>query len=252
MRPGHTQPAPYVHPSETRQKDAWNRLLGDYLTVEPLEAGFARRLRTERIDSFLELGGGRGPISQLLAPDGVQCVLLDLNVHDWQDHYRPAVVGDLRSTPIKRGSFDAVSAVNCLYFLADPVDGIREAYEVLRPGGLFLASTPSRFHDPELAHLAQESGWLRGWREERGPFDAEEAADLVAQVFDDIDVEWWEVPAYHLPDRAAVVDYLVAFGVAEPEARAEELPVPLDITKKGVDIWARRPVRAQGGEDPDA
>ncbi len=234
MRTGHEEPAPYVHPTETRQKDAWKRLLGDYLTVEPLEAAFARRLRTHRIDRFLELGGGKGPISQLLAPDGIQCVLLDLNVHDWQGHHRPAVVGDLRSTPIKRAAFDAVAAVNCLYFLADPVDGIREAYEILRPGGIFLASTPSRYHDPELAHVTPHWGT-------RGPFDAEEAADLVGQVFDDLDVEWWEVPAYHLPDRAAVVDYLVAYGVADPEARAEELPVPLDITKKGVDIWARRP-----------
>lgn len=238
MRAGRAEPAPYVHPTETRQKDAWKRLLGDYLTVEPLEAGFARRLRAERIGRFLELGGGRGPISQLLAPDGIQCVLLDLNVHDWQDHYRPAVVGDLRSTPIKRASSDAVAAVNCLYFLADPVDGIREAYEILRPGGIFLASTPSRYHDPEVAHVTPH--WGR-----RGPFDAEEAADLVARVFDDLDVEWWEVPAYHLPDLAAVVDYLVAFGVADPEARAEQFPVPLDITKKGVDIWARRPGRVQ-------
>jgi SAM-dependent methyltransferase len=240
MSTGHEEPAPYIHPTETRQKDAWKRLLGEYLTVEPLEAGFARRLRTEGVDRFLELGGGNGPISRLLAPAGVQCVLLDLNVHDWQDHHRPAVVGDLRSTPIRRASFDAVSAVNCLYFLADPVDGIREAYEILKPGGVFLASTPSRYHDPELAHLADDSGLLRGWRGVRGFFDAEEAADLVAQVFDDLDVDWWEVPAYHLPDRAAVVDYLVAFGVPDPEARAEQVPVPLDITKKGVDIWARR------------
>jgi SAM-dependent methyltransferase len=207
-------------------------------TVEPLEAGFARRLRTERIGRFLELGGGRGPISQLLAADGIQCVLLDLNVHDWQDHHRPAVAGDLRSTPIKRASFDAVSAVNCLYFLADPVDGIREAYEILRPGGIFLASTPSRYHDPELAHVTHQ--WGR-----RGTFDAEDAADRVAQVFDDLGVEWWDVHAYHLPDRAAVIDYLVAFGVADPEARAEQLPVPLDITKKGVNIWARRPGRVR-------
>ena len=113
----------------------------------------------------------------------------------------------------------------------------------LRPGGIFLASTPSRYHDPELAHLAEESGWLQGWCGVRGSFDAEEAADLVAQVFADVEVEWWEVPAYHLPDRAAVVDYLVAFGVPDPEARAEQVSVPLDITKKGVDIWARRPGR---------
>ncbi|HVX43079.1 MAG TPA: class I SAM-dependent methyltransferase [Mycobacteriales bacterium] len=227
------EPEPYVHPTEQRQKDAWTRLLNDYLTIDPLEVGFARRLRAEHIDSFLELGGGRGPISELL--DGISCVLLDLNVRDWDGHHRPAVIGDMRSIPVRPRSFDAVSAVNCLYFLADPVVAIRQAYEILKPGGIFLVSTPSRDHDPELAGIPSSH------RGVRGPFDAEEAPELVAQVFDDIEVDRWEVAGYHLPDRAAVVDYLVAFGIPEPERHAADLPVPLDITKSGVDIWARRP-----------
>ena len=230
------EPAPYVHPTEQRQKDAWKRLRNEYLTVDPFEVGFARRLQDARVERFLELGGGGGPISRLLAADAVACVLLDLNVGDWDDHHRPAVIGDLRSIPIRRGSFDAVAAVNCLYFLADPVAAIQQAYEILTPGGLFLASTPSRDHDPELAGIPSSH------RGQRGTFDAEEAPDLVAQVFDDVEVNWWNVPAYHLPDRAAVVDYLVAFGVADAETHAADLPAPLDITKKGVDIWARRPI----------
>ena len=229
------EPAPYVHPIQTRQQDAWKRLLSDYLTVEPLEVGFAQRLRAEHVELFLELGGGRGPISHLLAADDIRCVLLDLNVRDWEGHHRPAVIGDLRAIPTRRDSFDAVAAVNCLYFLPDPVAAIHEAYEILKPGGLFLASTPSRYHDPELAGIPSLH------RGTRGTFDAEEAPDLVAQVFDDIEVNWWEVAAYHLPDQAAVVDYLLAFGVVDPEAHAADLPVPLDITKTGVDVWARRP-----------
>ncbi|MBO0884603.1 MAG: class I SAM-dependent methyltransferase [Mycobacterium sp.] len=229
-----SEPAPYVHPTQARQKDAWKRLLGEYLTVEPLEVGFTRRLRAQRTQRFLELGGGSGPISRLLAADGIDCVLLDLNVTDWTGHHRPAVIGDLRSIPIRPDSFDAVAAVNCLYFLADPVAAIRQAYEILRPGGIFLASTPSRDHDPELAGIPSSH------RGTRGTFDAEEAPGLVAQVFEDIEVDRWEAAAYHLPDRAAIVDYLVAFGVADPEEHAAHLPVPLDITKKGVDIWARR------------
>lgn len=228
-------PAAYVHPTETRQKDAWRRLLSDCLTVDPLEVGFARRLQAEHTERFLELGGGSGPMSRLLAANGATCVLLDLNVRDWNGHHRPAVIGDLRSIPFRRGSFDAVAAVNCLYFLADPVAAIQQAYEILKPGGIFLASTPSRYHDPELAGIPSSH------RGKRGTFDAEEAPDLVARVFDDIEVNWWDVAAYHLPDRAAVVDYLVAFGIEDPEAHAADLPVPLDITKKGVDVWARRP-----------
>lgn len=235
MEANYEEPAPYVHPTEQRQKDAWKRLLDEYLTVDPLEVGFAQRLRKAHVERFLELGGGSGPISQLLAADDITCVLLDLKVQDWEGHHRPAVVGDLRSIPIKRGSFDAVAAVNCLYFLAEPVAAIEQAYEILKPGGIFLASTPSRDHDPELAGIASSH------RGQYGTFDAEEAPELVAQVFDDIEVDRWDVPAYHLSDRAAVVDYLVAFGIADAEAQAARLPVPLNITKKGVDVWARRP-----------
>ncbi|GAB3410363.1 class I SAM-dependent methyltransferase [Flindersiella endophytica] len=233
MRSDQCEPAPYVHPAQARQKRAWERLLGDYLVVEPLEAGFARRIRREPAGRFLELGGGSGPISRLLTPEGVWCLVLDLNVTDWTAHHRPAVVGDIVATPVRPASFDAVSAVNCLYFLADPVAGIRQAYEALKPGGLFLASCPSRYHDPELAGVVDT--WGR-----KGTFDAEEAVGLVASVFGEVEADWWEVPAYHLPDRAAVVDYLVAFGEPEPETKAERLPVPLDITKKGVNVWARR------------
>jgi SAM-dependent methyltransferase len=230
-------PAPYVHPTEQRRKAAWGRLLGEYLTVDPLAVGFARRLRDAHVKRFLELGGGSGPISKLLAADtDAYCVLLDLNVLDWEGHHRPAVIGDLRSIPVRRSSFDAIAAVNCLYFLADPAVAIQGAYEVLAPGGIFLASTPSRYHDPELADIPS-SPWGQG-----GTFDAEEAPDLVGRVFDDVEINPWEVAAYHLPDRAAVVDYLVAFGVPDPEASAARLPVPLDIPKKGVDVWARRPL----------
>ena len=220
-----------MHPTSSRQQAAWRRLLGTYLTVPPLEVGFAARFRSAGVRRFLELGGGRGPISQLLAGDA-WCVLLDLNVQSWEGHHRPAVVGDLRSLPVRRRSFDAVAAVNCLYFLGSPVSAIAEAYEALKPGGLFLASTPSRYHDPELAGIPSTH------RGVRGTFDAEEAAEAVAQVFPDVEVDWWEVAAYHLPDRAAVADYLAAFGI--PEEYADELPAPLDITKSGVDLWARR------------
>lgn len=106
-----------------------------------------------------------------------------------------------------------MAAVNCRYFLSDPLVGIHEADEILQPGGIFLASTPSRYHDPEIAGVAEHWG-------EPGTFDAEEAADLVARTFDEMEVDWWEAPAYHLPDRDAVVDYLVAFGIGDPDVRA--------------------------------
>ena len=222
------EPEPYALPDE-RVAEAWRRLIDDYLVCDPLEPAFAERLATTiATGRFAELGSATGPISTLLRPRGVTCVAVDLNPP--AEHHRPMVQADLRALPFRARSFDAVSAVNCLYFLADPVEGIRAAHALLRNGGTFLASAPSRFHDPELAHV------LDGWGEP-SPFDAEDVAELVGRVFREIDVRWWEGPAYHLPDRAAVVDYLVAFKQRDPEAKAERVETPVTITKSGCDVW---------------
>ena len=224
-------PAPYELPDEAVAK-AWRRLLHEYLVVEPLEPGFSRRFLERGTTHFAELGSSTGPISQLLAPQGVDCVAVDLNPPP--GHVRPLVQSDLRHVGLRSHAFDGVSAVNCLYFLGDPVAGVREAARLLQPGGTFLASAPSRAHDPELAHV------LDGWGEP-SPFDAEDAAAVVGEVFADVEAVWWEAPAYYLPDRQAVVDYLVAFKQPDAEARAAEVPVPTDVTKSGCDVWAVAP-----------
>jgi SAM-dependent methyltransferase len=223
-------PTPYQLP-DARVQQAWRRLIEDYLIVEALEPGFARRLLAEGITSFAELGSASGPISQLVAPTGVRCVAADLTPPPGA--FEPMVRADLRHLPLRSGSFDAASAVNCLYFLAEPTAGVREAHRVLQPGGLFLTGAPSRYHDQELRHVLPDWG-------QPSPFDAEDAADIVGAVFSDVELEWWEAPAYHLADREAVIDYLVAFKVPGAEDRADEVPVPTQVTKSGVTIWARR------------
>jgi SAM-dependent methyltransferase len=235
---GASDPTPYELPDE-RVRAAWRRLLDDYLVTEPLESTLARRLLGAQVTSLAELGSSTGPISALLAPSGARCVAIDLNPPPGA--FRPIVQADLRALPLLDGGFDAVTAINCLYFLADPAEGVREAGRALRPGGLFLAGAPSRYHDPELAEV------VPGWGE-ASPFDAEDAEAIVSTVFDHVEADWWEVPAYHLPDRAAVVDYLVAFEGPDAEDRAAAVPVPTQITKTGVNIWARN--RSDAGRMP--
>ena len=228
---------PYDH-GDARKREAWGRMLADYANFdEGLEPGLARRLLAHGVESFVELGGGNGPISQLLRPEGVECTLVDLEPTVWDGMFRPVVTGDMRAVPVRDGSVDGVSAINCLYFLADPRDGIREAHRVLRSGGLFVAGAPSRYHDVELQDVDPRWG-------EESPFDAEEAPQFVIDVFgeENVEVEHWEVPdCWLLPTYDAVVDYLYAFSIPEPEERAKLVTPPIGITKKGTNVWAVRP-----------
>jgi len=68
------------------------------------------------------------------------------------------------------------------------------------------------------------------------PFDAEDAPALTAEVFDQIEAEYWDAPLVTLPDAAAVRDYMVARLVPRGRAvaAADKLITPLTITKRGV------------------
>jgi hypothetical protein len=59
-------------------------------------------------------------------------------------------------------------------------------------------------------------------------------------VFTEVEVQTWRVIAYRLPDRAAIADYLHGFNVPDWEKKASQLSPPLEITKLGAHVWARR------------
>lgn len=142
----------------------------------------------------------------------------------------PVVRGDSTALPIADASVDAVTAINTLYHLPDPLVALREARRVLKPGGTFVAGTISRADSPELA---------RWWLPAPTTFDAEDAPCLVEAVFGNVRVEAWDTPLITLPDGDAVRDYLVARFVAPAEAAriaaqmsADGL-LPSTITKRG-------------------
>jgi hypothetical protein len=105
---------------------------------------------------------------------------------------------------------------------------------VLRPGGLLAVATPSRHDSPELAHALRHGSLT---------FDAELAPGLIGERFHDLEVERWDAPLLRLPSRTDVRDYLVGKGVAPDlaSAAAEGIEVPLEVTKRGALVFARRP-----------
>ncbi len=144
----------------------------------------------------------------------------------------PVVRVDATAIPFQDNAFDVVVAVNMLDHL-DPLPALRAAHRVSQPGGVLIAGAISRHDSPELAPV---------WCPEPTPFDAEDAPDIVASVFDEVRVDRWDAPLLTLPDSAAITEYLIARFVPAQQAAAgaRTLPAPLVVTKRGALVIGRK------------
>ena len=198
-----------------------------------VHAPVAERLASATTSApVLDLGGGNGTLARLLAERGLATVVVDQAAYVEQAP-RPAVRANALRLPFIEASFGAVAALWMLYHLSEPVAALREVARVLRPGGTFVASTPSRFNDEEVADALP--GWGRPFS-----FDAETAPALVAEVFEVMDVQYWDAPLIRLPDVAAIAQFLRGRGLYPEQAQkwAQRLETPLQVTKRGALIWA--------------
>ncbi|MGN6578318.1 MAG: class I SAM-dependent methyltransferase [Nocardioides sp.] len=189
--------------------------------------------RLHRGGRVLDLGGGNGLLARHLQDRGMASVVLD------QARYvatapSPVVLADAEQLPFADDAFDAVAALWMLYHLADPVLVLHEAARVLRPGGSFVACAPSRYNDPEFKTVLPDWG-------SRSTFDAEDAAKVISQVFDVLEVERWDAPAVSLHDGAAIETFLRGRGLSTRAAgeAATEFDPPMMVTKRGALVWAR-------------
>jgi SAM-dependent methyltransferase len=141
------------------------------------------------------------------------------------DAPHPKVRADASALPVLNDSAGAVSALWMLYHLDKPAAPLAEAARVLRPGGLFVASTSSRANEPELT-----DGYAPT------PFDAEEAPNIVATVFREVRVDRWDAPMTHLPDRDVVLRYCRSHSL--PRNAADRVTSPVWVTKRGCLVYA--------------
>lgn len=181
----------------------------------------------------LDVGCADGVLCAALPPEGPRVVGLDRAAPLLRAHPSPTVQADATGLPLRGASVDAVTSLNVLYHLPDPLPALREARRVLRPGGHVVVSTISRDDSPELAAY---------WTRPHTPFDAEDAPGLLGHVFDAVTVRSWDAPLVTLPDARAVLDYLLGRQVPTATAgrAARELPTPLAVTKRGALLIGRR------------
>lgn len=98
--------------------------------------------------TILDLGAGSGLVSQMdfrgkckavYGVDPEESVM-------GNPHLDFACVGTAERIPAQDASFDLIFADNVLEHLAEPQRVFDEIYRTLKPGGVFLGKTPSRFH----------------------------------------------------------------------------------------------------------
>lgn len=179
----------------------------------------------------LDIGCGEGRLREELGDAPVRWVGVDDSQTQLAEcPYRPVVRAEMRALPFRDGSFAEAAHLWCLYHLDDPTEAIAEARRVLGVGGRYFACTSARANDPELV--------VDGYPP--CSFDAEEAVEIVGSVFPGAGGERWDDRFFALETREDVRDYCRHAGV-DP-ARAEEVELPLWLTKRGVLVRAQRPV----------
>jgi demethylmenaquinone methyltransferase/2-methoxy-6-polyprenyl-1,4-benzoquinol methylase len=103
---------------------------------ERIEAGLA--MASGDVSLVLDVAGGAGRVSRALDRRSVVVDAAPGMVRRARHNGLAAVVGDAVSLPVRSGVADAVVVADAFHHLPDPDAVVREAFRVLRPGGVLV------------------------------------------------------------------------------------------------------------------
>ncbi len=121
-----------------------------------------------RDDHVLDLGAGAGYVKQMrLRGHAGRVCGVDPDERVLQNPFLDeAKVGTGDKIPYNDNQFDVVISNNVLEHLAEPDVVFREAWRVLKPGGLFLAKTPNKWYYVSII-ASVTPHWFHQWVNER-------------------------------------------------------------------------------------
>ena len=161
----------------------WDRLRSLQAPEDLVEGAILQALGPKPIHNLLDLGTGTGRMLQLIGPRAGRAVGLDAS-HAMLSVARANLEragvraelrqGDIHAPPFGRGSFDVVVIHQVLHYLDDPARALREAAQLVGPGGRMLVVdfAPHGLEFLREAQAHRRLGFAReqvsGWLEEAG------------------------------------------------------------------------------------
>jgi SAM-dependent methyltransferase len=135
---------------------------------EMLRETILPRLREQFV--LLDLGAGAGIVPQTNFRDRVAKVIgIDLDVRVANNPYlHHGIVANCEKIPLPSDSVDLVFADNVLEHLSNPTEVFSEVFRVLRPGGMFVAKTPNKWHYMALIARVTPLAFHRWYNRLRG------------------------------------------------------------------------------------
>lgn len=129
--------------------------------ANPIERVF-ELLRTEKRGKFLDIGTGKGDLPNMLAREGFQSYACDV-LGKYFAFPRTVNFKEIdfnkEALPYDDDYFDYVSCLELIEHLENPQSIIRKAYRVLKPGGVFILTTPNILNIKSRMRFLFEGAW---------------------------------------------------------------------------------------------